>query len=74
MVTDYSRGRYNVFGPAGNQIGRIDEDEFVRQEDELIYRIDGDELYSVQGKYLGFIDNGFARSPNGDLLFIIEPE
>jgi hypothetical protein len=38
------------------------------------YRIDGDEIYSIQGKYLGFIDDGFTGSPSGDLLFTIEPE
>lgn len=74
MLTDYSKGRYNVFGPDMTQIGRIDEDEFVRNGANLVCRIDGDEVYSINGKYLGFIDEGTARSPQGDLLFTIKPE
>lgn len=74
MLTDYSKGRYNVFGPDMKQIGRIDEDEFVRNGADLVFRIDGDEVYSINGKYLGFIDEGIARSSQGDLLFTIKPE
>ncbi|MFZ3121671.1 MAG: hypothetical protein WA159_25525 [Variovorax sp.] len=74
MLTDYSKGRYNVMGPDKKQVGRIDEDEFVRSGTGLVCRIDGDEVYAIDGKYLGFIDSGTARSPKGDLLFTIVPE
>ncbi|MDD2106811.1 hypothetical protein [Pseudomonas asiatica] len=74
MSKDYSKGRYNVFGPDRKQIGRIDEDEFIRSGANLIYRIDGDEIYSMDGKHLGFIDDGIGRTPKGDMLFTIIAE
>lgn len=74
MAIDHSEGRYNVFDPNRSELGRIDHDEFIRNGGSLIYRIDGDEIYSMDGKYLGFIEDSFARSPNGQLLFTIEPE
>lgn len=59
MAKDYSAGRYNVYkgrGPAAMQIGRIDEDEFVRGNDgKLLYRVDGDEFYDMSGNLLGTI-------------------
>lgn len=41
---DYSNGRFNVFDAQGRQIGRIDEDEYVRSlSNQLLFRLDGDE-------------------------------
>jgi hypothetical protein len=75
METDYSKGYYNVFGPDRSPVGRIDKDELIRSDKNvLLYRIDGDELYSMRGEYLGFIDDGFARTSSGQLLFTIEAE
>lgn len=74
-MTDYSKGCYNVFGPDLSPVGRIDKDEFIRSDKNvLLYRIDGDELYSMKGEYLGSIDDGFARASSGQLLFTIESE
>lgn len=68
MATDFTKGRYNVYsgrGPAAPMIGRIDEDEFVRSESgDLLYRIDGDEVYTAgsNAKYIGDItDAGGGR-------------
>lgn len=59
MPVDYTNGRYNVFkgrGPDSAIIGRIDHDEFVRSDsNELLYRIDGTEVYKVGGGYIGEI-------------------
>ena len=61
MATDFTKGRYNVYsgrGPVAPLIGRIDEDEFVRSNTgELIYRIDGDEVYTAGpgAKFVGSI-------------------
>jgi hypothetical protein len=74
MEIDYSQGRYNVFDISGQLIGRIDEDEFVRQGNQLIYRIDGSTVFSMNGSQLAFIDDGIARKPDGNMLFSIRPE
>lgn len=74
MEIDYSKGRYNVFGPNGQIIGRIDEDEFVRSGTTLIYRIDGNEVYEINGGVLGYVDSGVAATPNGKILFTIQSE
>lgn len=73
---NYENGRYRVIGPAGEEIGMIDHDEFVRRGTEFLYRVDGDEVYSAgtNAKLLGFIDGGVARTPNGQVLFSIEAE
>ena len=69
MATDFTKGRYNVYsgrGPAAPFVGRIDEDEFVRSSTgELLYRIDGNEVYTAgsAAKYIGDIteiDSGRA--------------
>ncbi|KJK17138.1 hypothetical protein [Pseudomonas sp. 2(2015)] len=84
MATDFSKGRYNVFKgrmPGQLPMGRIDEDEFVRSISgpELLYRFDGDEFYSLDGKYLGSIvetEAGRAMVVDGahNCLFVIAPE
>ena len=53
MSIDYSQGRYRVFNTNGIAIGTIDEDEFVRKDSRIIYRIDGAEVYTLNGDLLG---------------------
>lgn len=83
-MVDYTKGRYNVFasrGPTSIIVGRIDEDEFVRNDSgKLLYRIDDDEFYAVDGgAYIGRIESSadgramvLDRSHNA--LFTIVPE
>jgi hypothetical protein len=73
---DYSKGRYNVIDSLNRIIGRIDEDEFVRDYNgpNLLYRIDGDEIYSMTGELLGFISSGIAKTPQGKFIFKIEED
>lgn len=80
---DYSKGRYNVFkGRMFNDqpIGRIDEDEFVRdRHNQLMYRVDGDEFYDLNGSYLGELTpsgDGKAMVVDSDhnCLFVLVPE
>lgn len=74
MSIDYSQGRYCVFNTNGIAIGTIDEDEFVRKDSRIIYRIDGAEVYTLNGDLLAFIDGNIAMTPNGQKLFSIQPE
>jgi len=82
MATDFTQGRYNVYegrGPGASLIGRIDEDEFVRSNKGLLYRIDGSEFYDMNGKYLGeIVESGDGRAMVIDrshyCLFVIAPE
>ncbi len=73
---DYSTGRYNVFEPSGIQIGRIDQDEFVRSGSQILYRIDGNEVYGVKAGHppLAFIENERATTREGTVLFWVEEE
>lgn len=73
---NYSQGRFNVIDNQNNIIGRIDEDEFIRESNgaNLLYRIDGTEVYSMSGNLLGFINSGSATTPNGEFLFKIIAE
>ncbi|MEN9489788.1 MAG: hypothetical protein RJA63_237 [Pseudomonadota bacterium] len=73
---DYSTGRYSVFDAQGSLIGRVDEDEFVRAPGvggQLLYRLDGDELYDMQGGLVGHINCGQIIVA-GTLKFRIESE
>lgn len=74
MTIDYSQGRYNVFDANEKLIGRIDEDEFVRQNSEPLFRIDGEDVFAVNGSLLAFIDDGVARTSDGKKLFFIRKE
>lgn len=82
-MVDYTKGRYNVFagrGPASILVGRVDEDEFVRNDSgKLLYRIDDDEFYEVDGAYIGRIEpSGDGRAmvvdQSHNALFTIVPE
>lgn len=80
---DYSKGRYNVFegrDPGAQRIGRIDEDEYVRDPSgELLYRLDGEEFYDMNGNLLGeIVPSGAGRamvvSEGHMCLFVLERE
>ena len=73
-MIDYSKGRYTVRNGQGGIVGRIDEDEYVRNGAELLYRVDGDELYSNNGKFVGDIEDGNVIAPTGEVLFRIVAE
>ena len=66
----------DVFGPNNLQVGRIDEDEFVRNGPNLLYRIDGDEVYSMDppGQLIGYFNGNTAKTLNGRLIFFIVPD
>lgn len=76
MAMDYSQGRYNVIDMGNSIVGRIDEDEFIREFNgpKLLYRIDGEEVYNMSGELVGFIDNGVATTQSGKVLFKIVNE
>jgi hypothetical protein len=77
MEIDYTKGRYKVIGPNNEAIGLIDNDEYVRNGLNLIYRIDGLEVYPATGsnvKVLALIDSGAAITASGQKLFTIHPE
>lgn len=74
MTIDYSQGRYNVFNLSGEQIGRIDEDEFVRQGNKLLYRIDDSSVYADNGKLIAFIQLGVATTNSGEVLFVLRKD
>jgi hypothetical protein len=85
MSKDYSAGRYLVFKgrmPGQQPIGRIDHDEFVRNNTgQLLYRVDGNEVYDMKGGLVGEItpsgENAMVvtRGPSGiDCHMVFTPE
>lgn len=73
-MTSYEDGRFVVFDGAGNTIGRIDFDEFIRDSQaRRIYRIDGDEIYSMGGDFLGKLNSGVLHI-DGRVIFRIDAE
>ena len=73
-MIDYSKGRYVVKDADGRVVGGIDGDEFVRDGVRLVYRIDGDEFYTLDRVLIGFISEGTVLSPSGEPKFKIEAE
>lgn len=67
--------RYTVYLSDG-KVGVIDCDEFVRSNGKLLYRIDGEEVYTVNsGNYIAEMDGLVAMNVNnGDSLFRLELE
>jgi hypothetical protein len=73
-MIDYSKGRYTVKDTNGASVGRIDEDEFVRSGTTLLFRVDGEEFYTLNGVLIGFIENGIVKTPKGERRYSIIPE
>jgi len=73
-MIDYSKGRYTVKETSGALVGRIDEDEFVRSGTSLLFRVDGDKFYTLNGVLIGFIENGIVTTPKGERRYSIIPE
>lgn len=73
-MIDYSKGRYTVKDTKGAVIGRIDEDEYVRNGVSLRFRVDGDEFYTLDGVLIGFIRSGIVTTPKGERRYVITPE
>ena len=72
-MKNYESGRFNVANAYGVPIGRIDGDEFIRDHQARhLYRIDGDEVYDMSGKFIGSIDDGVLRVGNKIFLMITE--
>lgn len=73
-MIDYSSGQYIVRNAQGAIVGRIDDDEYVRDGTELLYRVYGDEMYSNNGDFVGDIEDGKVIAPTGKVLFRIVAE
>ena len=58
-------GEWTVVNASGAPVGRVDGDEFIRQGANLLYRIDGNEIYTVgsNAQLVANIDGETARSP-----------
>lgn len=74
METDYRKGHFSVVGENGQQLGVIDHDEFVRNDGALLYRIEGEEVYDLNGGLVAYVDCGVASMPSGRVLFSIVRE
>lgn len=63
-------GSWTVLDGHGNEIGRVDGDEFVRCGTRPIYRIDGPALYSMDGsaRLMGFIEGTEVRTRQGRIF------
>ncbi len=60
-------GSWTVLDGQGRTVGQIDGDEFVRDGDRLIYRIDGDAIYSMDmpARLVAFVEGAMATTPQG---------
>lgn len=68
----FETGRWNVTDPTGRQVGVVDGDGFVRDGEHLLYRIDGNELYSAgpEGRLYGFIEGELVIAPATSSLLL----
>ena len=73
-MIDYSKGRYTVKDTNGGLIGRIDEDEYVRNGTVLRFKVDGDEFYTLDSVLIGFIRDGVVTTPSGETRYFIASE
>lgn len=66
---NYESGRFLDIDATESEIGRIDHDEYIRnQSGQLVYRLDGDEVYDLKGAFLGTLHSGQLKV-NGQLIF-----
>lgn len=77
-MTDFTKGRWMAYGYGPNKplLGYVDGDEFVRSfSGSLLFRIDGADVYNMQGAFVGTIDNqGLAMGRDGSMLFNLQPD
>ena len=73
-MIDYSKGRYTVKDTNGGLIGRIDDDEYVRSGTALLFRLDGDEFYTLDSVLIGFIRDGVVTTPAGEPRYFVASE
>lgn len=68
----FETGRWNVTDPTGKHVGVVDGDEYVRDGEHLLYRIDGNELYSAgpEGRLYGFIEGDLVIAPATSALLL----
>lgn len=68
----FETGRWNVTGPSGKHVGVVEGDEYVRDGEHLLYRIDGNELYSAgpEGRLYGFIEGDLVIAPATSALLL----
>lgn len=61
-------GEWTVVDASGNEVGRVDGDEYIRQGDALLYRIDGAEIYTAgdKGTLVAIIEGKIAREPDSE--------
>lgn len=59
-------GEWTVVDASGNEVGRVDGDEYIRRGDTPLYRIDGTEIYTAgeKGTLIAIIEGKIAREPN----------
>jgi hypothetical protein len=68
--------RYDVYFDGGD-VGVVDCDEYVRRDGELIYRIDGSEVYTTgsNAEYVAELNGLVAISvSDGSQLFRLKPD
>lgn len=71
---NYESGRFLAIDATESEIGRIDHDEYIRNHSgQLVYRLDGDEVYDLKGAFLGTLHSG-RLEVNGQLIFKLIPE
>lgn len=68
----FDKGRWNVTDPTGKHVGVVEGDEYVRDGEHLLYRIDGNELYSAgpEGRLYGFIEGELVIAPATSALLL----
>ncbi|EJE52170.1 hypothetical protein PMI14_03148 [Acidovorax sp. CF316] len=68
----FETGRWNVTDPSGRLVGVVDGDEYVRDGEHQLYRIDGNELYSAgpEGRLYGFIEGELVIAPATSSLLL----
>lgn len=71
---NYEYGRFLAIDATESKIGRIDCDEYIRNHSgQLVYRLDGDEVYDLKGALLGTLHSG-QLEVNGQLIFKLVQE
>jgi hypothetical protein len=76
MSKNYSTGRYAAYGyRAGAPLVEYLEDGTLRSNNGTWhFRVDGDEVYGVNGDYAGVIEGGVAVRPSGQFIFRLEAD
>lgn len=71
MTTDVNQVGWIAYGQNRAKLGRLGSDGCIRHHGAVVFRIEGDAIYSMHERYLGRLQHSIGSTERGELLFVL---